>query len=415
MLTLEQQRNPAQSSQLADPALSNRVHSQLVVTEDPLMARQRSLGNQAVQRLLSSGVIRAKLKINEPGDRYEQEADRVADTVMRMSDPSTTKGAAVSEQARSTSVQRMCSDCEDEIQRQPIEEEYEPEEENIVPDETGMPKQESEAANSISCVAASIRVPRGGSRPLESGVRNFMETRIGHDFGQVRVHTDTASIESARRLKAHAYTVGRDIYFNEGKYAPASFDGRKLLAHELTHVVQQTRRSGTGGSSAELQVQPQRRERGGGTTPAAEACPQGKQRRVVRDDCSPRGPLDNNNFIRHLEVSLNDQLVTASWGPQDRRQAATRSSTWPCSPNPDVTPTGGDRVGTKCSVNHTNRHRDGMAWFTGFRSEGLRIGFHDSQRVGRGIHSHGCVRVLCPVAKTINQNTWSEVTTINVS
>lgn len=415
MLTLDHQQNRARSSYSANPARPDRADSRLASTQNPLIVRQQPLGNQAVQRMLRSRVFQAKLTISEPGDRCEREADRVADAVMRMPDPDSTRRAAVDRQAQGIQIQRVCPECEEEIRRQPMEEEYEPEEEDAVPDETGMPKRESEAASSTSSLAVPIHIPRGGSYPLEPGVRTFMEKRFGHDFSQVRVHTDTASIKSARKLKAHAYTVGRDIYFNRGQYDPASFEGRKLLAHELTHVVQQTGQFETGRSNAELQVQPQRRRRRGGTTPAADACPQGKQRRVVRDDCSPGPPLDNSNFIRHLEVSLNDQTVRASWGPRDRSQPATRTNTWPCSPNPNVTPTGPDRVGTKCSVNHTNRHRDGMAWFTGFRREALRIGFHNSQPVGPGIHSHGCVRVLCPVARTINQNSWSGVTTINVS
>jgi hypothetical protein len=403
------------SGHLASSARLDQANSQPASIANPLITQQQSLGNQAVQRMLRSRMIQAKLRISEPGDQYEREADRVADAVMRMPDPGATRSAGVARKAQGIQVQRVCPECEEEIRRQPMEEEYESEEEDIVPDETGMPKRESEAASPTTSLVVPIHAPRGGGYPLELGARHFMEQRMGHDFSHVRVHTDTASIKSARKLKAHAYTVGRDIHFNEEQYNPGSFEGRKLLAHELTHVVQQTGQVETGRSSADLQVQPQRLERRRGTTPSAQPCPQGKQRRVVRDDCSPGPPLDTGNFIRHLEVSLNDQLVTASWGSQDRRQPATRSDTWPCSPNPDVTPTGRDSVGTKCSVNHTNRHRDGMAWFTGFMSQGLRIGFHNSQPVGQGVRSHGCVRVLCSVARTINQNTWSDVTTINVS
>jgi hypothetical protein len=80
-----------------------------------------------------------------------------------------------------------------------------------------------------------------------------------------------------------------------------------------------------------------------------------------------------------------------------------------------VTPQGRDLVGIKCSVNHTNLKRDGMAWFTGFESQGYRIGFHNSQPVGPRHTSHGCVRVLCGPARIINQNSASGVTTINVA
>jgi Domain of unknown function (DUF4157) len=77
-------------------------------------------------------------------------------------------------------------------------------------------------------------------RPLDVATRSFMESRFGHHFSQVRVHTDAQAAESARSVRALAYTVGRDVVFGSGQYAPDSNLGQKLLAHELTHVVQQT-------------------------------------------------------------------------------------------------------------------------------------------------------------------------------
>jgi hypothetical protein len=76
-------------------------------------------------------------------------------------------------------------------------------------------------------------------RPLDAGTRDFMESRFGHDFSQVRVHTDSQAGESARDINAHAYTAGSDIAFAPGKYQPESQSGRQLLAHELAHTVQQ--------------------------------------------------------------------------------------------------------------------------------------------------------------------------------
>jgi len=88
-----------------------------------------------------------------------------------------------------------------------------------------------------------------GGRPLEPEVRDDMETRLGHDFGDVRVHDDGAAHESAKAVNAHAYTVGSNVVFQRDKYDPSSADGKVMLAHELTHVVQQ--RSGpVDGSSA---------------------------------------------------------------------------------------------------------------------------------------------------------------------
>lgn len=78
-----------------------------------------------------------------------------------------------------------------------------------------------------------------GGSPLPADLRTDMEGRFGHDFGDVRVHNDGAAHESARSVNAQAYTVGSDIVFQSGKYDPASDAGKHMIAHELTHVVQQ--------------------------------------------------------------------------------------------------------------------------------------------------------------------------------
>jgi hypothetical protein len=79
----------------------------------------------------------------------------------------------------------------------------------------------------------------GGGQPLDPAVRADMEARLGHDFGDVRVHHDARAEESARAVNAHAYTVGSDVVFQRDRYDPSSEAGRLTLAHELTHVVQQ--------------------------------------------------------------------------------------------------------------------------------------------------------------------------------
>jgi hypothetical protein len=83
-------------------------------------------------------------------------------------------------------------------------------------------------------------VGRGAGRPLEPEVRGVMEERLGHDFGSVRVHTDHAASESARAIHAQAYTVGTDVVFQSGRYQPDTPAGQHMLAHELTHVMQQS-------------------------------------------------------------------------------------------------------------------------------------------------------------------------------
>lgn len=82
-------------------------------------------------------------------------------------------------------------------------------------------------------------VLRSPGQPLDHATRAFMEPRLGHDFSEVRVHTDARAADSSRAVEAHAYTVGRDMVFGAGQYSPRTREGRRLLAHELTHVVQQ--------------------------------------------------------------------------------------------------------------------------------------------------------------------------------
>lgn len=84
-----------------------------------------------------------------------------------------------------------------------------------------------------------LDVVSSGGRPLEPAVRTDMESRMGHDFGDVRVHTDAAAGASAKSVGAHAYTVGNNMVFQRDAYDPSSQAGRTTLAHELTHVVQQ--------------------------------------------------------------------------------------------------------------------------------------------------------------------------------
>jgi hypothetical protein len=81
---------------------------------------------------------------------------------------------------------------------------------------------------------------KGGGKPLPDQTRDFMETRFGNDFSQVRIHDNAESVQMSQDLKAQAFTHGNDIYFNSGKYNPGSTSGKRLLAHELTHTIQQT-------------------------------------------------------------------------------------------------------------------------------------------------------------------------------
>ncbi len=92
-------------------------------------------------------------------------------------------------------------------------------------------------------------------RPLDAGTRAFLEPRFEHDFSNVRVHTDETAAASAKAINATAYTVGRDLVFAAGQYSPATSDGRKLVAHELTHVLQQTAQPSKNGSLAHAETE----------------------------------------------------------------------------------------------------------------------------------------------------------------
>lgn len=143
--------------------------------------------------------VQTKLAIGASDDAFEREADRVADRVMRDATPGVATPAPVA-------VQRHADRASDG----------------------------ADAPASVDAVLA-----RSGA-PLEAGLRADMESRFGHDFSHVRTHTDTAAARSACEIGAAAYTAGHHLVFGPGRYAPASAQGRHLIAHELTHVLQQT-------------------------------------------------------------------------------------------------------------------------------------------------------------------------------
>jgi len=213
--------------------------------------RQR-LGNQGVQRLMSeiishskgsaqtrSPAIQAKFTVSQSADAHEQEADRVANAVMRMPAADVQEIPVVSSTMSTSKVQRLCSNCEEEIGRGPA---------------TQVQRRVHAAGAPLvePSTAANIQALRGSGQALPEATRAFFEPRFGADFSQVRVHTDARAADTARAINAKAFTVGRDIAFGAGQYAPESPEGRRLLAHELAHVVQQ----GSIGSSIERQQAP---------------------------------------------------------------------------------------------------------------------------------------------------------------
>jgi hypothetical protein len=172
-------------------------------------------------RALARLPLQARLTVNEPGDMYEQEADRVAAQVMRMPDSAVAgSGGGVRRCA--------CGGIVDETGECPA----------CRARRLGI-QRKGDAAGGTQAPASVHETIGAPGQPLDAGTRGFMEVRFGHDFGGVRVHTDGKAAESARAVGAQAYTVGQNVVFGEGRYAPGTEAGKTLLAHELVHVVQQ--------------------------------------------------------------------------------------------------------------------------------------------------------------------------------
>lgn len=176
----------------ATPSVHKATTNAMEVTRVPEWA---NTGAEAVP-----AGLQAKLTINQRGDVYEQEADRVAEQVMRM----------------------------------PIGGTAEKREEMPV-----MHKESSGAQASRDAPPIVQQALNNGGHPLDVGIQETMATRFGQNFSDVRVHTDEQAAESAQAIQARAYTVGNDLVFGEGHYQPGTGEGQRLLAHELTHVMQQ--------------------------------------------------------------------------------------------------------------------------------------------------------------------------------
>lgn len=160
--------------------------------------------------------LQRKLSIGATADPLEFEADHVADQVI-------SKPASIGVEAITPRIQHF----------------------------SGQP-----SGQAVAAPASVDHVLASPGRPLEPALRQNMEQRFGHDFSRVRVHSGSAAEQSARDIEAHAYTVRSDVVFGHGRFAPETTEGRRLLAHELTHVVQQGGASDVGQSRPDLGQQP---------------------------------------------------------------------------------------------------------------------------------------------------------------
>ena len=191
---------PLQNKAAKSPLVGKSSHAKL------LLQRKCACGNSASSSLSSvcgecnKKRLQKKLSIGASNDPLEQEADRVADQVLAAPAHSTVSAAI-------PSIQRFMG----------------------------------QATGNLDAAPPSVdQVLSGSGKPLDSALQQSMEQRFGHDFSQVRVHTGLAAEQSARDVNAHAYTVGHNIVFGADQFVPGSHEGQRLLAHELTHVVQQS-------------------------------------------------------------------------------------------------------------------------------------------------------------------------------
>lgn len=219
-------------------ALTSKPQTQLATSIKRRVRQKPALRQLTVERELGIGlplsiqltdpIIQAKLKISEPNDKYKQEADRVADQVMRMPDSSVNKTGSSTGTIQSLSqnsgvsdqVQRLCTECQAEELLQ---------------------SKEATESNTSTVQPSGIQdnLVAGKGQPLPRGVRAFFEPRFGMAFNEVRIHTDRHAHSLARSVNAKAFTLGKNIVFNRGEYQPESYQGKQLIAHELTHFAQQ--------------------------------------------------------------------------------------------------------------------------------------------------------------------------------
>lgn len=178
-----------------------------------IFRKHSSFKRQRSNAAFFSPVLQPKLTINQPSDVYEQEADAMAENVMQQKQTSFFKPA-------SSSIQKKCADCEKEESLQRKENSN---------NNTIAPSSTQQYLHSLS-----------GGISLPQNEKSFFESRMNFDFSNVKIYNDKDANDSAKHLQAKAYTHRNDIVFAQNQYQPHTDEGKKLMAHELTHVIQQT-------------------------------------------------------------------------------------------------------------------------------------------------------------------------------
>lgn len=248
--------------------------------------------------------IQSKLKVNQPGDKYEKEADRMAEQVMGMSD---IEAGGIS--LGNEKIQRQYATCEKD----------EEEEEMI------QTKRNSGVTKVPPSFQSHLSSSHGEGSPLPMATNQFMSFAFCRDFSNVRVHDDPNAYQMNRNIRARAFTHGSDIYFNKGRYSPESSAGRRLLAHELTHVVQQDaihlpmlqRNESPGRKKEEMPIEhvpfqekappPTGKTRPVGNKSAIS--PKLELAKTARPTCNPKG-LSRKDYLAQPHTSTNDFGLT---------------------------------------------------------------------------------------------------------
>lgn len=239
-------------------------------------------------------ILQPKLTIGSPNDRYEQEADRVADQIMRMPEPT---------------IQRQMEPeaaAEEIVQRKAIVNQIDSSERQTSPD---VPDIVHEVLNS-------------SGQPLDPETHSFMGSRFGQSFNQVRLHTDAHAAASAREVNALAYTVKNHIVFAENHFSPHTLSGKRLLAHELTHTLQQgSIQSGSISSPGNPSAVIQRQDDGGVPLPAGVA----SATTPPRSDITPTSETATRPFteIRSSERGHVQRIVMSCTDMRLRLETAT--------------------------------------------------------------------------------------------
>jgi flagellar motor protein MotB len=225
----------------------------------------------------SATFFQPKLTINQPNDVYEQEADAMADHVMQSNNHLQNQNTFF--KPSFSSVQRKCAHCEEEEKKQVQRKEK---------DTTTTASSTTE--NYISSIS-------GNGNKLSPGERNFFEPKFGSDLSNVRIHTGVQANESAKSINALAYTHGNNIVFADNQYQPSTDPGKKLLAHELTHVMQQSQNI-----APAIQRQP-----GDGDTDT-DADNSAKEN-VEKNEVVKK--LEEDTFFKKLEKKVKDEIKDA--------------------------------------------------------------------------------------------------------